>query len=283
VTSRRVRVQLTCAAREYGVSTVRAGLFPGQGSQTADMPLDTAGQQPAMFKASVASFNSAGIECDVFAGHSLGSYAALVAAGALDEADGERIVTERGLAMAAAAKEAPGAMLALLGCSPDGAAQLATQFDLTVANDNAPGQIVITGAIAGIEAIEASEPVDPLAGPDGRRLRLKRLPVSGAFHSPLIDSAAIRLAAALENVEFGDASMVVANGTARPYVDPRSELTKELLSPVRFRESLLYMWETGVREFVEFEPGGVLTGLVKRTLPDAKAIKVADLVGAAGS
>lgn len=262
---------------------MRAGLFPGQGSQTADMPLDTAGQQPAMFKMSVASFNSAGVECDLFAGHSLGSYAALVAAGAMDASAGERVVTERGLAMAAAAEESPGAMLALLGCSPEGASELATQFGLTVANDNAPGQVVITGAIEGIEAIEAAEPADPSAGPDARRLRFKRLPVSGAFHSPLIQSAAARLAKVLETVDFGDASKVIANGTARPYADPRAELTKELLSPVRFRESLLYMWELGVREFVEFEPGGVLTGLVKRTLPDAKAIKVADLVTASGA
>lgn len=259
---------------------MRAGLFPGQGSQTADMPVDTAGQQPAVFRASVESFQGAGIECDLFAGHSLGSYAALVAAGAMGAEEGAEVVKERGLAMADAAKEHPGAMLALLGCSPEGAGELAEKFGLTVANDNAPGQIVITGAMDGIEAIEAAEPVDPTAGPDARRLRLKRLPVSGAFHSPLIESAAVRLATALEPIEFGDASKVIANGTARPFVDPKSELTKELLSPVRWRESLLYMWEIGVREFVEFEPGGVLTGLVKRTLPEAKALKVGDLVGA---
>lgn len=241
------------------------------------MPLDTAGQQPAMFKMSVASFADAGIECELFAGHSLGSYAALVAAGAMSAEDGERVVTERGLAMAAAAEESPGGMLALLGCTPEGASKLAAQFGLTVANDNAPGQVVITGSNEGIEAIEAAEPSDPEAGPDARRLRFKRLPVSGAFHSPLIESAAVRLAAVLEPVEFGDASTVIANGTARPYEDPRSELTKELLAPVRFRESLLYMWELGVREFIEFAPGGVLTGLVKRTLPDATALKVADL------
>jgi [acyl-carrier-protein] S-malonyltransferase len=257
---------------------MRAGLFPGQGSQTPDMPVDTAGQQPAMFAHSVESFKTHGVECDYFVGHSLGSYAALVAAGALREEDGAKVVAERGLAMAAAASDHPGAMLALLGCSPEGAQQLATQFGLTVANDNAPGQIVITGALEGIEAIEAAEPVDPNAGDDARRLRLKRLPVSGAFHSPLIESAAARLSAALADVEFGDAATVIANGTAQPYVDPRRELAEELLGPVRFRESLLNLWALGVTEFVEFEPGGVLTGLVKRTLPEARAVKVADLV-----
>lgn len=257
---------------------MRAGLFPGQGSQTADMPVDTAGQQPAMFGCSVESFQRNSVECDYYLGHSLGSYAALVAAGALDAEDGARIVTERGLAMAEAAAQSPGAMLALLGCSPEGAAELAAKFDLTVANDNAPGQIVITGAIEGIEGIEAAEPVDPTAGEDARRLRLKRLPVSGAFHSPLIDSAAVRLSAVLADVEFGDASRVIANGSAQVYVDPRRELAEELLGPVRFRECLLKLWELGVTEFVEFEPGGVLTGLVKRTLPDARAVKVVDAV-----
>jgi malonyl CoA-acyl carrier protein transacylase len=242
------------------------------------MPVDTAGQQPAMFAASVESFKTHGVECDYFLGHSLGSYAALVAAGSMSEEDGAKVVAERGLAMAAAASDHPGAMLALLGCSPEGAAALANKFGLTVANDNAPGQIVITGAMEGIEAIEAAEPTDPTAGEDARRLRLKRLPVSGAFHSPLIESAAARLSAVLADVEFSDASHVIANGTAQPYVDPRRELAGELLGSVRFRESLLNLWDLGVTEFVEFEPGGVLTGLVKRTLPEARAVKVADLV-----
>jgi [acyl-carrier-protein] S-malonyltransferase len=114
-------------------------------------------------------------------------------------------------------------------------------------------------------------------------LRLKRLPVSGAFHSPLISSAASRLSAVLADVEFGDASKVIANGTASPFVDPRRELAEELLGPVRFRECLLHLWSLGVTEFVEFEPGGVLTGLVKRTLPEAKPVKIADLVASSGS
>ncbi|MFT4048768.1 MAG: ACP S-malonyltransferase [Solirubrobacterales bacterium] len=262
---------------------MRAGLFPGQGSQTPDMPVDTAGQQPAMFARSVQSFQDAGVECDYFLGHSLGSYAALVAAGSMSAADGERVVRERGLAMAAAAKEPPGAMIALLGCSPEGAAELAAQYDLTVANDNAPGQIVLTGAMAGVEAIESAEPADPTAGDDARGLRFKRLPVSGAFHSPLIESAAVRLSAALADVEFGDASKVIANGTTEPYVNPREELAAELLGPVRFRECLLKLWDLGVTEFVEFEPGGVLTGLVKRTLPEAKRFKIADFLVAEAS
>lgn len=259
---------------------MRAGLFPGQGSQTADMPLDTAGQQPAVFGMSIKSFREAGVECDVFAGHSLGSYAALAAAGAVDDAAAARIVELRGRVMAEAAAEHPGAMIALLGATPERAAEIADQFGLTVANDNAPGQIVLTGALPGVEAMEAAEPTTVDESGSERRLRLKRLPVSGAFHSPLIESAAARLAEALDRETFGDASNVIANGTARPYVDPQKELATELLAPVRFRESLLYMWEMGVREFVEFEPAGVLTGLVKRTLPEARALKISDLVAA---
>ena len=260
---------------------MRAGLFPGQGSQTPDMPLDTAGQQPAVFGKSIESWRSADIKCDVFAGHSLGSYAALVAAGCVDADAAAEIVKERGLAMAAAAQEHPGAMIALLGATIERAAAVADQFGLTVANDNAPGQVVLTGEITAVEALEEAEPTSGDAEND-RRLRLKRLPVSGAFHSPLVKSAATRLSEALAKARFGDASHVIANGTAQPYVDPRHELAEELLAPVRFRESLLYMWKMGVREFVEFEPAGVLVGLVKRTLPEAQALKISDFSSSTG-
>jgi malonyl CoA-acyl carrier protein transacylase len=247
------------------------------------MPIDTAAQQPAILRLSIRSFRNAGIACDVFAGHSLGSYSAMVAAGALEADDAERIVTVRGQAMADAGREQAGGMIALLGCSIDSARGLAEQFGLTVANDNAPGQIVLSGAVAAVDAIEQAEPTASDDSGTERRVRLKRLPVSGAFHSPLIESAAVRLADEIATTEFGDASTVIANGSAQPYADPGRELVSELLSPVRFRESLLYMWDRGVREFVEFEPAGVLTGLVKRTLPEAKAFKVSDLVAASES
>lgn len=247
------------------------------------MPIDTAGQQPAVFGMSIRSFRDAGVECDLFAGHSLGSYAALAAAGAVDDQAAARIVELRGRAMADAAAEHPGAMIALLGATPERAAEVAEEFDLAVANDNAPGQIVLTGALPGVEALEVAEPATVDDEGKERRLRLKRLPVSGAFHSQLIKSAAARLAEALNRETFSDASNVIANGTARPYVDPQKELATELLAPVRFRESLLYMWEIGVREFVEFDPAGVLVGLVKRTLPDARALKISDLASADGA
>lgn len=259
---------------------MRAGLFPGQGSQTADMPLDTAGQQPAVYQASVASFRTAGVDCDFFAGHSLGSYAALAAAGALDDEAGARIVTVRGRAMSDAGGAHRGGMIALLGCGLDVARAVAGDHGLTVANDNAPGQVVLSGDLERIEQAEAAEPSFTDDEGRERKIRIKRLPVSGAFHSPLMQPAAERLAEALNAETFSDASTVVANGTARPFADPPRELAEELLMPVRWRETLEYLWGQGVREFVEFEPAGVLTGMVKRTLPDARAMKIADLVGA---
>jgi malonyl CoA-acyl carrier protein transacylase len=259
---------------------MRAALFPGQGSQTADMPLDTAGQQPAVFEASVASFAEAGVQCEFFAGHSLGSYAALVAAGALDADAGRRIVTVRGQAMSDAGRANQGAMVALLGCGIDVAREVAERFGLTVANDNAPGQVVISGELASVEQAEAAEPTFTDTEGRERKIRMKRLAVSGAFHSPLMEPAAERLAEALAAERFGDGTRAIANGTARPFVDPATELARELLMPVRWRESLEYLWQQGVREFVEFEPAGVLTGLVKRTLPEAQALKITDLVAA---
>lgn len=255
---------------------MRAGLFPGQGSQTADMPLDTAGQQPAVLAASLESWRNAAVECDFFAGHSLGSYGALVAAGALAPDAAQRIVTVRGAAMSDAGSAAAGSMLALLGCTVERATEVAGQFGLTVANDNAPGQVVISGSVADIEQVELAEPTFSTDDGQERRIRLKRLPVSGAFHSSLMAPAAQRLQAAIESEVFGDGSRVIANGTARPYTDPATELAAELLLPVRWRETLEYLWQLGVREFVEFEPAGVLTGLVRRTLPDATAVKISD-------
>jgi [acyl-carrier-protein] S-malonyltransferase len=137
---------------------------------------------------------------------------------------------------------------------------LATRFGLTIANDNAPGQLVLSGAddaIAGAERVARDE--------TGARAR--RLDVAGAFHSPLMAPAAERLAAALDRTPFAPARLpVYANATAAPFTDPRRELAEHLLQPVRWRETLLAMRTAGMERFVELGPGAVLTGLVKRTL-----------------
>ncbi|HEU4658640.1 MAG TPA: ACP S-malonyltransferase [Capillimicrobium sp.] len=263
-------------------------LFPGQGSQTDGMdeglrddPLMVRGlellgfdpfarlsegtryQQPAIFLCSVVAWERSGIAAPVAAaGHSLGEYAALVAAGAIDFDAAVRLVALRGDAMARAG-EAPGgagSMVAVLGEDDDAVREAALEHGLTVANDNAPGQIVLSGPVAAVEAVDA--------GP----LRTRRLDVSGAFHSPLMAPAAEELAAALEEVEIREPRFpVLSNGTAAPFADIRAELVENLLSPVRWRETVLALRELGADDFAELGPGRVLSGLVKRILREVSA------------
>jgi [acyl-carrier-protein] S-malonyltransferase len=265
-------------------------LFPGQGSHAEGMdepwrehPLmarglevlgfdpfarlheGTAMQQPALLLCSLCAWAHEGWDepdapASVAAGHSLGEYAALVAAGALAVDDAVALVAERGAAMDEAARLQAGGMLALLGGEDHAVRGLAARFGLTIANDNAPGQLVLSGAddaIAGAERVARDE--------TGARAR--RLDVAGAFHSPLMAPAAERLAAALDRTPFAPPRLpVYANATAAPFTDPRRELAEHLLQPVRWRETLLALRAAGMERFVELGPGAVLTGLVKRTL-----------------
>ena len=270
-------------------------LFPGQGSHAEGMdepyrghPLLERGlellghdpferlaegtrfQQPALFLCSVAAWDAWREEAPddaeqavAAAGHSLGEYAALVAAGALEFDDAVRLVDERAAAMQAAADLEPGGMLAMLGGDGQAVIALATRFGLTVANDNAPGQLVVSGPL---DAIAAAEEV----ARDDTGARARRLDVAGAFHSPLMEPAAERLAAALAATPVHRPGIpVFANGTAAPFADVRRELAENLLRPVRWRETLLALRAAGVERFVELRPGAVLTGLVKRTLQAA--------------
>lgn len=259
-------------------------LFPGQGSHADGMdaglrddPLMVRGlellgfdpfarlhdgtrfQQPALFLCSVVAWERSGVVAPVAAaGHSLGEYAALVAAGALDFDAALRLVARRGDAMARAGEERPGSMVAVLGEDDDAVRAAAAEQGLTVANDNAPGQLVLSGPVAAVEAIDASP------------LRTRRLDVSGAFHSPLMAPAAQELAAALERVEVRAPRFpVISNGTAAPFGDIRAELVENLLSPVRWRETVGVLRDLGADEFVELGPGSVLSGLVKRILREA--------------
>jgi [acyl-carrier-protein] S-malonyltransferase len=259
-------------------------LFPGQGSHAdgMDAPLrgtralrhglellgfdpfarlaeGTRFQQPALFLCSVAAWERdrpAGVVAA--AGHSLGEYAALVAAGALDFEDALAVVRVRGEAMAAAP---PGGMTAFLGGDSDEVRALAGELGLTVANDNAPGQLVLSG------------PLDALGEAEARTdARARRLDVSGAFHSPLMAGAADALREALARVEVrAPAFPVWSNGTARPFTDVRAELVANLLRPVRWRETVLGLRAAGVEDFAEVGPGRVLTGLVRRTLREVAA------------
>jgi len=266
-------------------------LFPGQGSHTPEMR-DTVAQnapelidqviqivgedpfprvedgtmfaQPAIFCASLAGWRSLGSPPgDFMAGHSLGELAALVAAGALDQEDGLELVALRGKLMQMAGE---GGMVALLGPgAADQAAALAEAHGLSVANDNSPQQIVLSGERAALpRAIEAAKELG---------LRAMELPVTGAFHSPMMEPALPEFRAALDRVEIRDPQVAVFSAvTAEPFDDIRARLAQALIAPVRWRETMLALHERGVDRFVEVGPGRVLTGLAKRTLRDVELV-----------
>ena len=270
-----------------GMPPTSALLFPGQGSHSDGMhepfaehpllrrgiellgfdPFDslaegTRSQQPALFLCSMAQWASR--ETDALdplaaAGHSLGEYAALTAAGAIDFDDGVRLVGARAAAMADAAALQPGGMVAMLGGERDDVEELAELLGLSLANDNAPGQIVLSGAM---EAVDEAAQRAPDIG-----CRVRKLDVAGAFHSPLMAPAADALSDALARTPVREPAFpVLSNGSTRPFEDVRSELAENLLKPVRWREILLELQVRGATEFVECGPGSVLKGLVKRTL-----------------
>ena len=270
--------------------TNSALLFPGQGSHFAGMdepyrghPLFQRGlellgfdpfeslqqgtreQQPAIFLCSVTAWDQRrdGLTPVAAAGHSLGEYAALVAADALAFEDALALVDERARAMADAAAAPSGGMVAMLGGDGDAVRALADELGLVVANDNAPGQLVLAGPQAAIDAAVRR-------GRDETGARPRALDVAGAFHSPLMEPAAERLAAALRRTPFQAPRFpVYSNGTAAPFVDVRAELAENLLSPVRWRETVLALAADGVDDFVELGPGEVLGALVRRTLVPA--------------
>jgi [acyl-carrier-protein] S-malonyltransferase len=215
------------------------------------------------------------------AGHSLGEYTALVAGGALEPENGALLVAARGEAMQAAADSAPGTMAAVLGLDPEAVAKACSSVEgAWPANDNAPGQVVIAGTPAGVEA----------AGEAARQLGAKRvmpLPVGGAFHSPLMAPAQTKLDEALSGAHFHDASVeVVANVDAAAHRNGWVDLlSAQLVSPVRWRESLLALHGLGVTHFLELGPGTELSGMVKRTVEDSQRANVAtpdDLDGLTG-
>ncbi|HUC04248.1 MAG TPA: ACP S-malonyltransferase [Acidimicrobiales bacterium] len=225
------------------------------------------------------------------AGHSLGEYTALVASGALSFDHGIRLVVARGEAMARAGEESPGTMAALLGIADDDAeaACQRAEGDVWVANYNAPGQVVIAGTR---EAVET-------AGAVAKELGAKRvmpIPVSGAFHTPLMQAARAPLRKALAEVTFLRPEVrVVANVDARVHDEPDEWpglLSAQLCSPVRWRQTLETFAVLGLTSLVELGPGGVLSGLAKRSLPEIQSLAVSkpddldtlmDTISAAGT
>jgi [acyl-carrier-protein] S-malonyltransferase len=289
-----------------------AVLFPGQGSQYAGMAdpwtlhpdartvleeagevlgydvvaacregdrlADTAVVQPALFACDLAAYRALeaeGLRWDAAAGHSLGEFVALVAAGATDLRPTLQAVVERGRAMQDASEKNPGAMTALVGLSPEEAADIcrvAGRGDvLMVANENSPKQTVLSGSVPAIERAE------DLAR--SRKCRVVRLKVAGAFHSPLMRPALDRVRAAIARLVFRAPRFpVIPNASGRPTSHPsalRDLLSRHLVSPVKWERSMrAAAAELGVETYVEAGPGDVLAKLAKRCVPGARATSV---------
>ena len=220
--------------------------------------------QPAIFLQSVVSCQlSTVLRPDMVAGHSLGEFSALVAAGVLDWKDALRLVSERALAMQAACDIQPGTMAAILGMADDKVAEICNSIDDTVvaANYNCPGQVVISGTLAGVDqACQALKAA-------GARRALK-LPVGGAFHSPLMQNAAERLEKAIMATPFHTPICpVYQNVSAKGETDKaliQNQLLAQLTSPVYWTQSVQQMIADGATAFYEFGPGDVLKGLIRK-------------------
>ena len=233
-------------------------------SGTADDLKATRVTQPAIFLHSVVLAKSQASAPDMVAGHSLGEFSALVAAGALSFEDGLRLVSLRAQAMQECCEMQPGAMAAIIGLPDARIEEVCAGIPGVVpANYNSPGQVVISGEEAAVD--KACE----ILKADGAK-RALRLPVSGAFHSPLMEPAREKLARAIEATPFqAPRCPVYQNVTAAPTEDPaviRENCLKQLTSPVKWTQSVINMAADGATEFVELGPGTVLTGLVKRIL-----------------
>jgi malonyl CoA-acyl carrier protein transacylase len=275
--------------------SLTALLFPGQGSQTDDMRdsvarhrpdlleqvLDEAGSdvferaadgtrwaQPAIFCAALAGWEQLrdSVEPDLMAGHSLGEIGALVAAGAVSADDGLRLVTARGRLMQQAAEETGDGGMIAVRARGDRAPihEVAEATGLSVANDNAPDQLVLSGATASLDDAESA-----LAE---RKVRAKRLPVAGAFHSPLMEPAVEPFRALVEETDVAEPSVPVFSCvTAEPFDDIRLRLVEAITSPVRWLEVMNALESRGTGRFIETGPGRVLTNLVRKSLDDVEA------------
>lgn len=285
----------------------RAYIFPGQGSQFSGMGKDlyenspaskhifdtadsimgfkitdimfagtddelkqTKVTQPAIFIHSCAIIADLGdsFKADMVAGHSLGEFSALVANKCLRFEDGLKLVIERALAMQAACELQPSTMAAILGLDDDKVEAICADINDVVvcANYNCPGQLVISGSIEGVKTA-----CEKLTAAGARRALL--LPVGGAFHSPLMEPARERLAAAISNTTFNNPTCpVFQNVDAQPHILPddiKQNLVAQLTAPVRWTQSVLKMVEHGATDFIEAGPGKVLQGLVKKIYKEA--------------
>ena len=218
--------------------------------------------QPAIYCAALAGAQELDVDAGVMAGHSLGEITALVAAGAIGADDGLRLVAARGRLMQEAAETTgDGSMTAVRARDDnrDAIAEVAAEAGVAIANDNAPDQLVLSGAVSALDRAEA------LLKEHG--IRGKRLPVAGAFHSPLMEPAVEPFRAAVEPIDIAEPRVPVYSCvTAEPFDDVRERLVEALTNPVRWLDVVRALDERGVTDFVETGPGHVLTNLVKKSL-----------------
>lgn len=238
--------------------------------------------QPALLTTSIAcleAFKAAGIQPDYVAGHSLGEYSALVAAGVLAFEDAVRTVRARGEFMEQAVPGGLGAMAAVLGADREALGKLCAAISseagvVELANVNCPGQIVVSGSKEGVAAVVER-------GKEAGAKRVIPLEVSGPFHSSLMKPASERLAEVLANVPMNEAAVpVVANVTARPVSQPgdiRGLLVEQVSSPVLWEDTIAYLIGEGVDTFIELGSGTVLAGLIKKVDKSVKTVSIGSL------
>ncbi len=238
----------------------------------------TANAQPAIVTVSLAclaavgDIGSNGLPAPVFvAGHSLGEYTALAAAEVLSFATTIYLARQRGQLMYQAGLKEPGGMAAIIGLSQDLLAEICAETDTRIANINCPGQLVVSGAKNNLSRAMA------LAEARGAR-RTIPLPVSGAFHTPLMASAVDGMAEIISNISFHKPLVpIIANTTAQPITTAeqvKAELLRQLCQGVRWQSSIEYMINKGVTTFVEIGPGKILSGLIKRINKDASTLNL---------
>jgi len=241
---------------------------------------NTANSQPAIMTMSIAAWRtwqemqgSKAMQAKAVAGHSLGEYTSLVAAGVIDFSDAVRLVRKRGELMNQAAVNRPGAMAAILGLNELAFEQICDETGVELANINTDDQIVISG-----DKIAVARAMD-LASARGAKKTIP-LPVSGAFHSSLMEEAKEGLAHAVRSLDFKNPKMpVVGNCDSRPLStgdEIRAELVNGLCQCVQWKDSVRHLVGSGVTQFVEFGSGGVLAGLIKRIDRGVKVSTVSD-------
>lgn len=273
-------------------------LFPGQGSQASDMcnrverwcpelgeavfralgedPFSrvrdsTAFAQPAIFCANVAGWRAITqvFEPVAVAGHSLGEFAALVAAGSLDPFDALQLVVLRGRLMQEAEKRQSGSMIAVSGPSFESLPAIVDRCGVVIANDNAPSQVVLSGPTTSIE--------NALKEVTAAGLRAVRLPVRGAFHSPLMAEVGEVFGDVVAEIEICPPDLLaLCTTTCAPFADIKQELTLGITRPVLWRQSVKHLRDAGFGRFVEAGPGRVLSKLAKRTYGDSIKIVALD-------